>query len=193
MDPTTSRMASCRERLSSVMAVSERRRYFLPPRTDAECMARAEGPRCGKRLVSPRNRVAAGWRSLGGPSRGAPRVSLLSETRDGERVARSREEIALHEIAAGALDFVAFGFRFDAFGDDAHAELLAHGRHRPDERLLGRVAVDITRERHVELHEFGLEQGEAREPGVTGAEVVECDAVAEPAELDEAFANIPDW
>src|SRR5690349_11078854 len=71
------------------------------------------------------------------------------------------EQITLQEVAAEVDERVAFLDIFDALPHHHHPHVLAERSHRPDEFLLGRLLVNVAYERHIELHDLGLEEREA--------------------------------
>src|SRR5688572_28237933 len=97
----------------------------------------------------------------------------------GERASRSGDQVTLQKVASDVQQCVTLGYGFDPFGDDEHTHVAAQCGHRSDELLLDRALIDVTYQRHVELHDLRLEQSEATQTGVTCAEIV--DRYPEPA------------
>jgi len=52
--------------------------------------------------------------------------------------------------------------------------------------------VNVAHQRHVELDDLRLEHGEARQPGVTRAQVVQSDAEPEVSQLGDSRLNVFD-
>ena len=61
---------------------------------------------------------------------------------------------------------------FDAFGDDASAELGAERDHVPDDRLPSRQLVHVASQREIELDDAGVQICDTLQVGVTRAEIV---------------------
>src|SRR6185437_9426877 len=95
---------------------------------------------------------------------------------------RFGEQVALEEVAPEVDERVALGRRLHALGDDRRANVVTERDHRRDDAALRAVRVDAANELHVELHDLGLEQREAREAGVARAEIVDGDTEPELAE-----------
>src|SRR5262249_24160818 len=143
--------------------------------------SRGECPRGTSSLHSFSTLVAGGPR----PGSHAP-----GETR--ERRGWLGEEIALEQIAAELDERVALLDVLDALAHDHHAHVLAERGHRANQLLLRRLLVHVAHQGHVELDDLGLKQREAREAGVTGAEIVDRDLKAHLAKPRDARGDVLD-
>src|SRR5262245_59754854 len=95
---------------------------------------------------------------------------------------RSAQQEALQEIAAEIDDGGQLLFRLNAFRHHGRTELPAQRRDRSNELLANRRPVDALHERTIELDKIWFERGEAVQTGVSGAEVVESNAVPESSQ-----------
>src|SRR5256885_1953671 len=92
----------------------------------------------------------------------------------GEGAARAGEEETLLQVAAEALEGIALLSRLDTLGEDGDAEILAERGDRFDELRLGRFAMEVANQGDVELRDLSVELHEARQSGVAGAEIIDC-------------------
>src|SRR5712671_953181 len=110
----------------------------------------------------------------------------------GEGATRPREEEALLQVAAQALQRVALLAGLDAFRQHGDAQLLAQRGDGPHQLPLGGLAVEVAHQRDVQLGDLRVELDEAGEPRVAGAQVVNRDGEAHPLEAVDAGAHVGD-
>src|SRR4029079_11863266 len=102
------------------------------------------------------------------------------------------EQVTLQQIAAEPYESIALGGGLHALGHDRHRHLAAQAGYAANDALFRLVGVDIADQRHIELYDLGLELGEAREPRVTRAEVIDGDPEAHAAQRGDALAHVLD-
>ena len=91
---------------------------------------------------------------------------------------RPSQQIALDEVDAVLPRPCELFFSLDAFGDDANPQF-SNGIDQPrrEHGFIG-IAIDVLHQRHIELHEIGMQFVDERKGRVSRAEVVERDAKA---------------